>query len=178
MSLPISWIVAGAIPASQAAKQVASFTATSASHFFGELLQTISLPSSPLAPASGRSEQTEPTQNQKASSEKKSWPERAESLRSYLSRVVTDLRARYRLPTDSAKVEGLSISATGAGEPVLEGPEPLRTELQHHLQQRPSLINEINALALQGTRSGPLRLLPQHESVANTGVPWKLWIDR
>ena len=177
MSLPISWIVAGAIPASQAAKQVASFTATSASHFFGELLQTNSLPSSPLAPASGRSEQTEPTQNQKASSEKKSWPERAESLRNYLSRVVTDLRARYRLPTDSAKVEGLSISATGAGEPVLEGPEPLRTELQHHLQQRPSLINEINELALQRTRSGPLRLLPQHEPVANTGEPWKLWID-
>jgi len=177
MSLPISWIVAGVIPASQAAKQVASFTATSASHFFGELLRTSSLPSSPLAPASGRSEQTEPTQNQKASSEKKSWPERAESLRNYLSRVVTDLRARYRLPTDSAKAEGLSISATGDGEPVLEGPEPLRTELQHHLQQRPTLINEINELALQRTRSGPLRLLPQHESVANTGDRWKLWID-
>ena len=182
MSLPISWVVAGAIPAGQAAKQVASFTATSASHFFGELLQTSSqqsnLSQSKLSTqGSGRLEQTGPTQNQKASSGKKSWPVRVESLRSYLSKVVSELRAHYPLPADSVKAGGLTISATGDGEPILEGPEPLRTELHHHLQQHPALVKEINDLALQSTRSGPLRLLPQQEAVANSADAWKLWID-
>ena len=178
MSLPISWVVAVAIPASQAAKQVANFTATSANLFFGELLQTSSQQTKLSAQGNGRLEPTEPpTPNQKASSEKKGWPERVESLRSHLSEVVSGFRARYPLPTDSVHAEGLSISATGEGEPFLEGPEPMRTELHQYLQRHPTLIHEINELASQCARSGPLRLLPQQDTVANSGDAWKLWID-
>ena len=172
MSLPISWIVGGAIPASQAVKQVASLAVTSASHFFGELLQT-----NPSAPDSGRSVQIEQTQNPNASSEKRSWADRVQSLRSTLSKVVTDARARYGLPTDSGNAESLSISSNGKGQPGLDGPEPLRTELEHHLQEHPALIQEINELALQRMRSEPLRLLPQQELTKNANEPWKLWID-
>ena len=172
MSLPISWVIGGAIPASQAVKQVASLAATSASHFFGELLQT-----SPSAPDSGRSVQIEQTQNQKASSEKKSWTDRVQSLRSYLSKVVTDVRARYGLPTNSDNAASLSISSTGKGQPILEGPEPMRTEVEHHLQEHSALIKEINELALQSSYSEPLRLLPKQKLNQNANEPWKLWID-
>ena len=172
MSLPIAWVVGGAIPESQAVKQVASLAATSASHFFGELLQT-----NRSAPDSGRSVRAEQTRNPKASSDGKSWADRVQSLRSTLSKVIADARARYGLPTDSGNTESLSISSIGKDQPGLDGPEPWRTELEHHLQEHPALIQEINELALQSARSEPLRLLPQHE--LNTGAfePWKLWID-
>ncbi len=172
MNLPISWVVGGVIPASQAVKQVASLAATSASHFFGELLQT-----NPPALANGRSVQIEQTQNQKASREKESWTDRVQSLRSYLSKVVADARVRYGLPTDLGNAESLSISSTGKGQPGLDGPEPMRTELEHYLQEHPALIHEINELALQSTRSEPLRLLPKQELNKNANEPWKLWID-
>ncbi len=172
MSLPISWVIGGAIPASQAVKQVASLAATSTSHFFGELLQK-----NPSTPDSGHSDRIEQTQNQKASSEKMSWADRVQSLRSILSKVVTDARTRYGLPTDSGDARSLSISSTGTGQPGLEGPEPMRTELEHHLQEHPALVHEINDLALQNNRSGPLCLLPQPELIKNANEPWKLWID-
>ena len=172
MNLPISWLVGGAIPASQAVKQVASLAVTSASHFFGELLLT-----NPSAPDNGRLVQSEQTQNQRASSEKGNWADRVQSLRSTLSKVVAEARARYGLPTDSGNTESLSISSTGKGQPGLKGPEPLRTELEHYLQEHPALIHEINELALQRTRSEPLRLLPQQELNKSANEPWKLWID-
>ena len=183
MNLPISWVVAGAIPASQALKKTADIAATSVSHFFGELLQTNPPPAnSPPANRStavdnGRSAQFQQNQNPRASSEQKTWADRVESIRSYLSKLVTESRTRFGLPTHSPQSESISISANGKDQPVLSGPEPLRTELELQLQKRPALVKEINELALESAHSGPLGLLPRPDSAGNSIGPWKLWID-
>ena len=178
MNLPISWVVAGAIPASQALKKTADLAATSVSHFFGELLQTNPPPANQSTEVdNGRSAQFLQNQIPKARSEQKTWTDRVESIRSSLSKLVREARARFGLPTNSAQSESISISANGKDQPVLNGPEPLRTELELQLQKRPTLVKEINELALESPHSGPLGLLPRPDSVGNSSGPWKLWID-
>ncbi len=145
---------------------------TSASHFFGELLLT-----NPSAPDNGRLVQIEQAQNQRASSEKGIGLIESSRFVVLFIRVVAEARARYGMPADSVNTESLSISSTGKGHPGLKGPEPLRTELEHYLQEHPALIHEINELALQRIRSEPLRLLPQQELNKSANEPWKLWID-
>ena len=177
MNLPISWVVAGAIPASQVVKQSASLAATSASHFFGGLLQTKLSPTSPRLADSGRSVPIEPSRTQKPSSDLRSWSDRVESLRTYLSDVMNKARASYGLSLDPNPSNSISISADGKGQPVLSGPEPLRTELENHMRLHPALVDEINELATQRESSGPLRLLPKQDAPSNAVEPWKLWID-
>ncbi len=178
MNLPVSWVVAGAIPVSQALKKSADIAATSASHFFGELLQTNPSPSNkPTRVDNGLSAQSQQNQNPKASSEEKTWSDRVESIRSYLSKLVRESRARYGLASKSNEFDSISISANGKDQLVLSGPEPLRTELELQLQKRPALAKEINELALQSAHSGPLGLLPQPDSSGGPIGPWKLWID-
>ena len=115
--------------------------------------------------------------NPKASSESKSWSQRVDTLRTYLSRFVSDSRARYVQTQDVGKSEAVAISADGHGQPLLSGPEPIRTELEQFLQSRPDLTNEINELALRSSDSGPLHLLPNTAVATNGSKPWKLWID-
>ncbi len=178
MNLPIAWVVAGAIPTGQALKKTADIAATSVSHFFGELLQKNPPPSNrSTAVDNGRSAQFQQNQIPKANSEQKTWADRVESIRSTLSKLVAESRTRFGLPTNSTQSESISISANGKDQPVLSGPEPLRTELEHQLQKRPTLVNEINALALESSHSGPLGLLPRPFSPGNSIGPWKLWID-
>jgi len=176
MNLPISWVVAGAIPATQAVKQVA-IAATSASHFFGELLQANLSPKNPLQAVNGRSEQIESSRNPNATSESKGWSERVDSIRNTLSKFVSNARARYGLTQDTNMREAIAISADGQGRPQISGPEPIRTELEQFLQSRPDLIQEFNELASQSSDTGPLRLLPGQELVFNRNEPWKLWLD-
>ena len=177
MTLPISWVVAGAIPASQVAKQVASYTATSASHFFGELLQTNPTPKSQVLTDNGPSAPIQSNQNPKTNSDQKSWADRVESLRSRLSNAVQQTRSRYGLTPESSSSGAISISANGKNQPLVSGAEPMRTELEMHLREHPELVKEINELASQSKFSGPLRLLPQCESAAGDKEPWKLWLD-
>ena len=177
MNLPISWVIAGAIPVSQVVKQSASLAATSASHFFGGLMQTNLSQTNPQPADNGRSVQVEPDQNQKPSSGQRSWLSRVESLRTYLSNVVTKARVSYGLPPDPTLQNSISISANGKDQPVLNGPEPLRTEIENHLHQHPALVEEINELATQRECDGPLGLLPKLNVPSNAGEPWKLWID-
>ena len=177
MNLPISWVVAEAIPTSQALKQVANYAATSASHFFGDLLQTDSTPPKPSASGSGRSVQSDQNPSLNPSSQKKSWSDRAESLRSYLSKFLMQSRGRYGLPPNAEMDQGISISADGSGAPTLTGPEPFRTELQNHLRENPSVVKELNDLAMERSTNEPLRLLPEHDSRKPPGEKWKLWLD-
>ena len=177
MTLPISWVVAGAIPAAQAAKQTVSLAATSANHFFGDLLQTSPSSKSPVSTDSGHSGPIRSSQNPKASNDQKSWADRVESLRSRLSDAVKQARLRYGLSPESSSTGAISISANGTDEPILKGPEPLRSELEKHLHEHPELVKEINDLASQSKASSPLRLLPQQERSASTNEPWTLWLD-
>ena len=192
MNLPIAWVVGGAIPAAQTAKQVANIAATSASHFFGELLQTNPAqtnpaqanptpanptPANPSAAVSGRSGPNEPKQNRKASSESKSWSERVESIRNYLSKFVSDTRARYGQKNGAEKLDAVAISADGKGQPLLSGPEPIRTELEQFLRSNPDITKEINELASLSSESGPLRLLPKTDTGSRGSESWKLWLD-
>jgi hypothetical protein len=178
MTLPISWVVAGAIPAGQAAKQTVNLAATSASHFFGELLQKSPSSKGPASTDNGPSEPIQSSRNPKASNDQKSWAVRVESLRSRLSNAVQQARLRYGLSPESSPAGVVSISAAGQNQPVVNGPEPLRTELEKHLHEHPELVKEINELASQSRASSPLRLLPQSaESSANTNEPWTLWLD-
>lgn len=178
MSLPISWVVAGAIPASQAIKQTANFAATSASRFFGEFLQTNPVSQSPSVVDNGHSEQIEPILNTKGSrNDGKSLGERIDSLRSYLSKFVNESRARYGLGPATGKPDSFSISSNGRETPKLNGPEPARSELENHLQENPAIINEINELALQSSSTAPLRLLPKSGGQVPMHEPWILWID-
>ncbi len=181
MNLPISWVVAGAIPASQVVKNTASYAATSASHFFGGLLQTnpsqknLSQKNTPQAD-SGHLVQIEPNRNQIPNSDPRSWSDRVESLRTYLSKVVTKACARYGLSSEPIESSSISITANGKDRPVISGPEPLRTELEHHLLEHPAIVGEINELAVQRETSGPLRLLPSQNAFSNTNEAWKLWL--
>jgi len=177
MTLPISWIVAGAIPVGQAAKQTVNLAATSASHFFGELLQTSPSSRNPVSTDSGPSAAIQSSLNPKASNVQKSWADRVESLRSRLSDAIKQARLRYGLSAESSPTGAISISANGQNQPVLNGPEPLRTELEKHLHEHPELVNEVNELASQSKASGPLRLLPQSESSASAKEPWTFWLD-
>ncbi|MCY2984202.1 MAG: hypothetical protein NTY15_11300 [Planctomycetota bacterium] len=177
MTLPLSWVVAGAIPAGQAAKQTVNLAATSASHFFGELLQTSPSPKSPVSSDSGPSAPISSSQNPKSSNDSKSWADRVESLRSRLSDAVKQARLRYGLSPEASPADAVSISANGTDKPVLNGPEPLRSELEKHLHENPELVKEINELASQSKSSSPLRLLPQQESSASANEPWTLWLD-
>lgn len=177
MNLPISWVVAGAIPATQAVKHVANVAATSASHFFGELLQSNPSTKNPLQAVNGRSVQSESSRNPNVFSESKSWSERVDSLRNTLSKFASNARARYGLTQDAKKREAVAISADGQGRPQINGPEPIRTELEQFLQSRPDLLQEFSELASQSSDSGPLRLLPDRESASKGNEPWKLWLD-
>ena len=177
MNLPISWVVAGAIPATQAVKQVANLAATSASHFFGELLQANPLSKNTLQAANGRSEQIESSRNPNATSESIGWSERVDSIRNTLSKFVSNARARYGLTQDTNTQEAVAISADEQGRPRISGPEPIRTELEQFLQSRPDLIQEFNELASQSSDSGPLRLLPGQELASKRNDPWKLRLD-
>ncbi len=176
MNLPVSWVVAGVIPASQLVKQTASYAATSASHFFGGLLQTNPSPINTPQADSGRSVPIESDRSLKPNSEQRSWSDRVESLRSYLSSVVTKARGGYGRTSDSSELTSFSITANGKDQPVISGPEPLRTELEHHLLEHPAIVGEIHELAVQRERSGPLRLLPSQTAFSNTTEAWKLWL--
>ena len=186
MNLPVSWVVAGVIPASQLVTRTASYAATSASHFFGDLLQSNPSPTNPpqINPPkintpqadSGRSVPIESDRSQKPNSEQRSWSDRVESLRTYLSSVVTKARGGYGRSSDSSELTSFSITANGKDQPVISGPEPLRTELEHHLLEHPAIVGEINELAVQHERSGPLRLLPSPTAFSNTMEAWKLWL--
>ncbi len=179
MSLPISWVVAGAIPATQALKQTANLAATSASRFFGEFLQTSPIPQKPSAVDNGHSEPIEPTPKPKGSSgDSKSVGDRIESLRSYLLKFVNESRARYGLGPGTRKPESFSISSNGKEILRLNGPEPSRTELENHLRDHPAIVKEINELAQQKSSAGPLRLLPHSEIKGPTEEPWTLWLDQ
>ena len=113
----------------------------------------------------------------KTNSDETTWTDRVDSVRRYLSKLVTESRARFGLTTSATQSDSISISANGKDQPVLSGPEPLRTELELQLQKRPALVKEINELALQSAQSGPLGLLPQPDSTGTSTRPWKLWID-
>ena len=177
MTPPISWLVAGAIPAGQAVKQTANIAATSVSHFFGELLQTSPSSKNPASQDSGPSAPIQSNPNSTRSSGPKSWADRVESLRSRLSDAVQQARLRYGLSPESSPTGDLSISATGQNVPAVNGPEPLRSELEKHLHEHPELVKEINELASQSKASSPLRLMPQSESSSNDKGPWTLWLD-
>ncbi len=177
MTLPISWVVAGAIPAGQAAKQTVNLAATSASHFFGELFQTSPSSKNPVSSDSGPSAPIQSSQNPKASNDPKSWADRVESLRNRLSDAVKQARLRYGLSPESGPADAVSISANGTDKPVLNGPEPVRSELEKHLHENPELVKEINELASHSKAASPLRLLPQQETSASTNEPWTLWLD-
>ena len=177
MTLPISWAVAGAIPAGQVAKQTLSLAATSASHFFGELLQTNQPSKSPVSKDSGLSVPIRTGRNLKASDNQKSWADRVESLKNRLSDAVKQAGLRYGLSPEPSPTRNISISANGVNPPVVNGPEPLRSELEKHLHEQPELANEINQLASQSKDSSPLRLLPQSESTVGTDESWTLWLD-
>ena len=180
MSLPISWVVAGAMPATQALKLTANLAGTSASHFFGELLQKSPPPQKQSAVDSGRSEQIEPTQTPKSiRNDGKSLTDRIQSLRSSLSKFVNESRVRLGLGPGTGKTEGISITSNGKETPRLSGPEPLRTELEIHLRENPAIVQEINAVALQKSSAGPLRLLPTTSSEIREpqNEPWTLWVD-
>ena len=182
MNLPISWVVGGAIPTAQAARKVANIAATSASHFFGELLQTnpattnLTTPN-PSPAVNGRSEPNEPKQTLRASSESKSWYERVDSIRNSLSKFVADTRARYGQKQGAEKQEAVAISADGTGQPLLSGPEPIRTELEQFLRSNPYITKEINELASQSVETDPFRLLPKTGTGSKGSEPWKLWLD-
>lgn len=178
MTLPISWVVAGAIPAGQAAKQTVSLAATSASHFFGELLQTSPSPKSPVSSGSGPSAPIQSIQNPKANNDQKTCSDRVEALRSRLSDAVKQARLRYGLSPEAGSADAVSISANGTDKPVLNGPEPLRSELEKHLHENPELVKEINELASQSKAASPLRLLPQSDISAGANEPWTLWLDK
>jgi len=177
MNLPISWVVAGAIPATQTVKQVANIAATSASHFFGELLQANPSSKNPSQAVNGRSVQIESSRNPNATSESKGWSERVDSLRNYLSKFASNARARYGLTQDTKTREAVAIYSDGQGRTQISGSEPIRTELEQFLQSRPDLIQEFNELASHSPNSGPLRLLPDRESSSKGNEPWKLWLD-
>jgi hypothetical protein len=177
MTLPISWVVAGAIPAGLAANQTANLAATSANHFFGELLQKSPSSKSQVSTDNGLSVPIRSSQNPKASSDQKSWADRVESLRSRLSDTVKQARLRYGLSPESSPIGAVSISANGTDKPVLNGPEPLRSEIEKHLHEHPELVTEINELASQSKASSPLRLLPKQEATTSANEPWTLWLD-
>jgi len=177
MNLPISWVVAGAIPATQAVKQVANIAATSASHFFGELLQANPSSKNPLQAVNGRSVQSESSRNPNATSESKGWSERVDSLRNTLSKFISNARARYGLTQDTKTREAVAISADEQDRPQISGPEPIRTEIEQFLQSRPDLVQEFSELASQSSDSDPLRLLPGQELASKGSEPWKLWLD-
>ncbi len=176
MNLPISWVVAGVIPASQLVKHTASYAATSASHFFGGLLQTNPSQTNPPQADNGHSVPIESDRRLKPNSEQRSWSDRVESLRNYLSSVVTKARGSYGWSPESNELTSFSITANGKDQPVISGAEPLRTELEHHLLEHPAIVGEINELAAQRETSGPLRLLPSPTAFSNTTEAWKLWL--
>lgn len=197
MSLPISWVVAGAIPATQALKQTVQLAGTSASHFFGELLQTNPPPAS-LQPArqsaagNGRSEENAPNLTPRLNSgdgkddgkgvSGKGLDGRIETLRRSLAKFLDESRSRFGLKAGSGDGvagdgESLSITANGREPLRLKGPEPLRTELENHLRDHPEIVQEINALALQKSNAGPLRLMPSSDKRAAASEPWTLWLD-
>jgi len=173
----MSWVVAGAIPTSQALKQVANYAATSASHFFGDLLQTDLTQSKLSAPDNGLSAQSVQSPIPNPRSQKQSWADRAESLRSYLSKFVKESRSRYASLSSSEGAQGISILTDGKGTPTLSGSEPLRTELENHLHENPLVVKELNDLALERSTNEPLRLLPDHQQRQPQDEPWKLWLD-
>jgi len=177
MTLPISWVVAGAIPAGLAAKQTVNLAATSANHFFGALLQTSPSSKNPVSTDSGLSAAIQSSRNPKTGSDQKSWADRVESLRNRLSDAVKQTRLRYGLSPESSPTGAISISANGQNQPVLKGPEPVRSELEKHLHEHPELVKEINELASQSNDSGPLHLLPQSTSGTYEKEPWTLWLD-
>jgi hypothetical protein len=81
------------------------------------------------------------------------------------------------LAAGTEKADGISISSNGKETPRLNGPEPLRTELENHLRDHPAIVQEINALALQSSSTGPLRLLPSSDEQERSAASWTLWID-
>jgi len=176
MSLPISWVAAGAIPAAQALKHTVNLAATSASHLFGELLQTSPSRPNPAVVDSGRSEPIEPIQNPKPSNSQ-SLADRIESLRNYLSKFVNESRARYGLGSETGKTDSISISSNGKDALVLNGPEPSRTELESHLREHPAIVREINEVSLQTSTAAPLRLMPGSNTQELANPSWTLWLE-
>jgi hypothetical protein len=177
MNLPISWVVAGAIPVSQAIRQASSLGVTSASHFFGDLLQSNRPSSSLLIAGNGRSELVEKSQSPKALSERESWSDRVESVRSYLSKVLDESKARAGLPNNFDSSDRIAILSSGKGDPIVKGVEPLRSEVERFLRDHPKLVQEINDLALERAPAGPLQWLPKRDDTNHTDEPWTLWLD-
>ena len=176
MSLPISWVVAGAIPAAETLKRTANLAATSASHLFGALLQTAPSQSNPITLDSGRSAPIEPSQTKKADSNS-NLSDRIDALRNVLSKFVNESRARFGLGTKTGESDGISIESNGKDAPSLRGPEPLRTSLENHLQDHPEILKEINEVASQKSSAAPLRLLPNSIQNESDKPTWTLWIE-
>jgi len=179
MNLPISWVAAAAIPASQLAKQSASFAASSASHFFGDLLRP-----EPQLAANGLSVPTESKASQSPSkdlsdskNDSLSWSDRLDSLRALLSKGVGVARSKFGLSSSSTKGDELSITSTGSGFPKVEGAEPIRTELENFLADQPELMEEIRRLANAQIASEPLRWLPTHGIPSDANAPLRIWVS-
>jgi hypothetical protein len=172
MNLPISWVAAAALPASQAVKQTANVAVKSASHFFGNLVQ-----GEATTRDNGQS-QTIGTSKRPASSPAKTWAERVDSIRTQLARFVSDARAKYGDVSSRSNEGGLAVESTGPDASLqVIGPEPMRTELAQHLSERTELTDEIKSLAASQSAEEPLRWLPSHDPSAGKANTFRIWLD-
>ena len=174
MNLPISWVAAAVLPASQAVKATANLASKSASQFFGNHMQA-----DPPAAANGpsvsasSSSQSIPRSNDST----KSWNDRFESLRLYLGKVAADARGKFNVAAGTLKTNGLAITSDGQSKPIVEGPEPARTELEQHLALHPNVAKELTELAATKSNAEPLRLLPNRQPSSEPSGIFKLWLD-
>lgn len=162
MNLPISWLAAAAVPSAQIVQKAAQSAASSASHFFGDLLQ-----SSPKAAANGRLEAgaSNQTANSGNASTNKSasLSERIDALKEHLAAVVKRLRSSSPSqgePQDDTSAIKTEIIADGRGIPSVNASDDIRVSLENYLNANPSLIAEINSVARESTASDPLSMLP------------------
>jgi hypothetical protein len=172
MNLPISWVAAAALPASQAVRQTANVAVKSASHFFGSLVQ-----GEATTRDSGQSE-TIGTSKRPANSGPKSWTERVDAIRTQLARFVSDARAKYGDSSSRSAAGSLAVEASGPDAPLqVIGPEPIRTELQQHLLERTELSDEIKSLAATQSAEEPLRWLPNQDKSQGAASAFRIWLD-
>lgn len=162
MNLPISWLAAAAVPSAQIVQKATQSAASSASHFFGDLLQ-----SSPKVAANGRSEAAASNQtannSKPASAKSGSLSDRLTALRDHLASVVKRFRSSSAAPGDGEAIK-TEIIADGVGTPSVNASDDLRVSLENYLAANPSLVAEINAVARESISSDPLSMLPAGKS--------------
>jgi hypothetical protein len=159
MNLPFSWLGAG-IAASPLAFQAIGQATKATSQLFGDLLSA-----NETQKTNGLSEPiASKQQKQPNNSHKTSLAEIRNSIANWIENASKQLGLNQRASEFTLEVNEGSI--------VIDGPEPVRSQLAEYLHSSPDTVSGIIESVKQ--TESPLRWLPGAQNVAPSGTPFRM----